>query len=351
MRTQTMQAIRWAGPGQLAQDTVPVPAPASDRVLVEVTRVGICGSDLAIWRGEHARAQPGVIIGHEFVGVVAHAFAEAGLAPGDHVAVRPLIACEDRGTEPPCRACASGNSHVCTALGLYGVDEAGGLAQYVSVRTQAVHPVHADVPDDLAVLAEPLAVAVHAVHRSGLGSGDTVAIFGAGPIGLLTALVARHRGAGRVILVEPNDWRRRTAEQRGFTVLPAGPDAPRQVKDLTGGDGADIVFDSAGHPSVALQITEAARIQGTVVVAGVHKQPPAVDLRGVNFAEQVLIGTRVYSREDFLTSIGLLETDELDLASLPTTTYRLAASQDAFHAAGQGEGSVKILIDPTTAGS
>ncbi|MFJ2213942.1 zinc-binding dehydrogenase [Streptomyces sp. NPDC101062] len=308
------------------------------------------GSDLAIRRGEHARARPGVIIGHEFVGVVADAPGDATLAPGTPVAVRPLIACRDRGTDPLCGPCASGNPHVCASLGLYGVDEPGGLAEYVEVRAEAAHPIRSDVPADLAVLAEPLAVAVHAVARSGLRSGDTVAIFGAGPIGLFTALVARHRGARQVILVEPNDWRRRTAEERGFAVLPAGPEAPRRVRELTGG-GADIVFDSAGHAAVALQVTDAARIQGTVVVAGVHKQPPAVDLRGVNFAEQMLIGTRVYSRDDFLAAIALLESDELRLATLPTTTYPLTASQDAFHAAGLGEGSVKILIDPTRDGS
>ncbi|MFJ8788752.1 zinc-binding dehydrogenase [Streptomyces sp. NPDC102462] len=351
MNTQTMRAIRWTGPGELALDTVPVPSPGPGWVLVKVTRVGICGSDLAIWHGEHARARPGVVIGHEFAGVVADAPGGTALAVGTRVAIRPLIACHDRGTTPPCRPCASGNSHVCARLGLYGVDEPGGLAQYVQVRAEAAHPFHSDVPDDLAVLAEPLAVAVHAVARSGLRPGDTVAVFGAGPIGLLTALVARHRGAHRVILVEPNEWRRRTAEGRGFTVLPAGPEAPRQVKELTGGDGADIVFDSAGHSAVALQVTDAARIQGTVVVAGVHKQPPAVDLRGINFAEQRLIGTRVYAREDFLTAVALLEKDELGLSALPTTTFPLDRSEAAFQAAEQGEGSVKILIEPNHDGS
>ncbi|MFJ7996250.1 zinc-binding dehydrogenase [Streptomyces sp. NPDC096310] len=350
MNAQTMQAIRWAGPGELAQDTVPVPEPAPGQVLVEVTRVGICGSDLAIWHGEHARARPGVIIGHEFVGVVADAPGNETLPVGTRVAIRPLIACHDRGTTPPCGPCASGNSHVCATLGLYGVDEPGGLAQYVRVRAGAAHPLHGDVPDDLAVLAEPLAVAVHAVARSGLSAGDTVAVFGAGPIGLLTALVARHRGARQVVLVEPNDWRGRIAEERGFTVLPAGADAPRRVREVTGGGGADIVFDSAGHAAVALQVTEAARIQGTIVVAGVHKRPPAVDLRTVNFAEQRLIGTRVYSREDFLAAIALLETDELGLAALPTTAFPLSRSEDAFHAAGRGEGSVKVLIAPNRIG-
>ncbi|MEK8170084.1 alcohol dehydrogenase catalytic domain-containing protein [Streptomyces sp. M19] len=116
------------------------PACRRGQILVRVTRVGICGSDLAILRGQHARARPGTVIGHEFVGTVAATRAAAG--PGRHPGRRtPLIACADRGTEPACRACASGNAHVCAGLGLYGVDEPGGLAEYVAVRAAAVHPV------------------------------------------------------------------------------------------------------------------------------------------------------------------------------------------------------------------
>ncbi|AXG81503.1 alcohol dehydrogenase [Streptomyces paludis] len=341
-----MRAVSWAGAGLLDEREVPIPAVGPGRVLVRVDRVGVCGSDLAILRGQHARAEPGVILGHEFTGTVAAADAPDAPPAGTRVAVRPLIACADRGTVPPCRACASGNSHVCAALGLYGVDEPGGLAEYIAVRAAAVHPVDASVAPGLAALAEPLAVAVHAVARSGLTGGESVAVFGAGPIGLFTALVARHRGAGDIVLVEPNAWRRSVAEEYGFATLDAGPDTPDQIRGRTGGDGADLVFDSAGHPAVALQLTATARIQGTIVVVGVYKSPPAVDLRAVNFAEHRLIGTRVYGRDDFTAAIGLIEADALGLGRLPVRTFPLGESAAAFEAAGRGEGSVKVLIEP-----
>ncbi|MFE3142561.1 zinc-binding dehydrogenase [Streptomyces scopuliridis] len=348
----TMRAVSWAGPGRLEEHEVPVPPTRPDRVLVRVSRVGVCGSDLAILRGQHARAEPGVILGHEFVGTVAASGTADAPPVGTQVAVRPLIACADRGTVPPCRACASGNAHVCAALGLYGVDEPGGLAGYVSVRAAAVHSVAQGVPPGRAALAEPLAVAVHAVARSGLTAGATVVVFGAGPIGLFTALVARRGGAGDVLIVEPNAWRRGIAERYGFATLAAGEDTPALIRERTRGEGADLVFDSAGHPAVALQLTEAARIQGTIVVVGVYKTPPAVDLRTVNFAEHRLIGTRVYTRDDFITAIGLIETDELGLSALPTRTFPLDEAADAFAAAGGGEGSVKVLIEPArTAGN
>ncbi|MEV6154470.1 alcohol dehydrogenase catalytic domain-containing protein [Nonomuraea sp. NPDC052129] len=342
-----MRVVTWAGVDRLAHEEVPAPEIASGQVLVKVSRVGICGSDLAILRGQHARARPGVILGHEFAGTVAESRSDQGPPVGTQVAVRPLIACADRGTVPPCRACASGNAHVCRTLGLYGVDEPGGLAEFVAVRAAALHPVRQDVAPALTALAEPLAVAVHAVSRSGLTGGDSVAIYGGGPIGLFTALVARHEGAGEVMIVEPNAWRRKIAERYGFTVLDSDMGTPDAIRERTSGDGADVVFDSAGHPAVARQLTEAARIQGTIVIVGVYKSPPEVDLRTVNFAEHRLIGTRVYTRDDFAAAVELIEGDELDLAALPITTFPATELAQAFAAAGRGEGSVKVLIDPS----
>ncbi|MBT2225232.1 zinc-binding dehydrogenase [Nonomuraea sp. NEAU-A123] len=345
-----MRVVTWAGVDRLAQQETPIPEISDGEVLVRVSRVGICGSDLAILRGQHARAETGVILGHEFAGTVAESRAPGGPPVGSQVAVRPLIACADRGTVPPCRACASGNAHVCRSLGLYGVDEPGGLAEFVAVRAGAVHPVRQDVSPELTALAEPLAVAVHAVSRSGLTGGESVAVYGGGPIGLFTALVARHRGAADVVIVEPNAWRRGVAESFGFPVLDSGVDTPAAIRERTSGDGADIVFDSAGHPAVARQLTEAARIQGTIVIVGVYKSPPEVDLRTVNFAEHRLVGTRVYSRDDFATAVTLLENDDLALSGLPTRTFPVAEAADAFAAAGRGEGSVKVLIDPSQNG-
>ncbi|MET7331246.1 alcohol dehydrogenase catalytic domain-containing protein [Nonomuraea sp. NPDC005650] len=345
-----MQVITWAEVDRLGRQDVPIPELSDGQVLVRVSRAGICGSDLAILRGQHARARTGTILGHEFAGTVAESRSDQAPPVGTQVAVRPLIACADRGTVPPCRACASGNSHVCRSLGLYGVDEPGGLAEFVAVRAAALHPVRQDVAPELVALAEPLAVAVHAVSRSGLSGGESVAVYGGGPIGLFTALVARHRGAADVVIVEPNGWRRGVAESYGFPVLDAGPGTPAAIRDRTSGDGADLVFDSAGHPSVARQLTEAARIQGTIVIVGVYKSPPEVDLRTVNFAEHRLIGTRVYSRDDFAAAVRLIEDDALGLSGLPVTTFPAAESARAFAAAGKGEGSVKVLIDPSVSG-
>lgn len=341
-----MKAVTWAGPDRLEIVDIPAPVGGPGWVLLEVSRVGICGSDLAIFKGFHARAQPGIVLGHEFGGTVVDAGPDGAVPVGTRVAVRPLISCADRGADL-CPACTQGFGHVCASLGLYGVDEPGGLAEYVAVRTSSVYPMAAGVSEEFAALAEPLAVAVHAVDRSGLRAGDRVVVFGAGPIGLLTALVARHCGAADVVIVEPNSWRRGVAAGYGLHAVASDEDPVGTIRARTGGAGADVVFDSAAHPSVAAQLTEVARIRGTVVVVGVYKQPTPIDLRTVNFAEHTIIGTRVYTADDFATAVELLNTDTLGLEALPTTTFAMGESYAAFESAGKGDTSIKVFFDPT----
>jgi 2-desacetyl-2-hydroxyethyl bacteriochlorophyllide A dehydrogenase len=341
-----MNAITWGGPDQLVLTSPDIPVPEAGDVLIKVTRVGICGSDVTILKGYHARAQAGIILGHEFCGTVAAA-SGGQFDIGTRVAVLPLISCRDRG-ETPCVACRSGNEHVCSRLGLYGVDEPGGLAGYVAVRARSVYPVPAETPLGLEGLAEPLAVAVHAVSRSGLEQGDSAAVFGGGPIGLFVALVARQQGAGKVLIVEPNPWRQSVARSYGFDVADPDTDPVEAVRDFTGGDGADIVFDSAGHPAVAQAVTTAVRISGTIMIVGVYKEPTAIDLRTVNFAEQRILGTRVYTETDFAEAVRLLAGDELSLRELPTLTFPLGESEEAFATAARGENAMKVFISPNS---
>lgn len=342
-----MKAVTWEGPGRLELVDRPVPQLSNGQVLVRVSRVGICGSDLAILKGHHARAKPGIVLGHEFGGTVADASVVDAPPAGAPVAVRPLIACADRRAEHVCNACAAGNPHVCTSLGLYGVDEPGGLAEYVAVQASSVYPVAQGAPPEFSALAEPLAVAVHAVQRSPARQDDHVAVFGGGPIGLLTALVARHQGVASVIVIEPNAWRRTVAQQYGIETIAPESDPVNEVLARTGGVGADVVFDSAAHPSVAAQVTAAARIRGTIVVVGVYKEPSPIDLRRVNFAEQTIIGTRVYTEGDFADAVALLGNDALRLGQLPTRTFPMTDTRAAFAAAAQGNRDMKVFLDPS----
>lgn len=340
-----MNVVTWAGPDRLEPQRRPKPDAAPGWVVLSTDRVGICGSDLSILHGHHARAQPGTVIGHEFIGTVAETGEQAGVDVGTRAAVFPLISCKDHADGETCDACAGGHEHVCARLGLYGVDEPGAFAEYVAVRAHSLVPLPDGVEDALAALAEPLAVSVHAVERSGLMPGQSVAVFGGGPIGILTALVARQRGASSVVVIEPNEWRAGVARELGFEVL-SPAHAVDGIRVRTGGAGAHVVFDGAGHPSVTPQLTDAVRIRGTIVIVGVYATPPATDLRAVNFRELTIIGTRVYRFEDFVAAVGLLDGDKLGLRALPVLQFSLDESAKAFTQAQRGIGSMKVLVAP-----
>lgn len=312
------------------------PDPAGDgQVLLDVAYVGLCGTDLHIAQGEHPRAAFPLILGHEIVGRV-EAGAESDHA-GRHVVVNPLLPCG------ACAACRRRRSEVCARLRLIGIDQDGGLATRLAVPAARLHLVPAGLGPRDAALAEPLAVAVHAVRRSVLRLGDAVAVVGAGPVGLLTALAARQAGAGRVFVAEPSPTRRAVAAGLGFTLLdPEDPAA--ELADLTGGCLADVAFDAAAHPSVAATLTRLVVPGGQVVIVGSYAAPAPVDLQALMFRGLSMVGVRVYRPEDIDAAIALLAAGVIDTERLVTAVVPLERVGEAFAQLRDGT-QVKVLVD------
>ena len=335
----TMKAAVWTATDTVEARDVALPEVPDGWALIKVAYNGICGSDLSIFHGQHPRAQHGIIPGHEMSGWVAQAGA-SGPGVGALVVVEPLITCGE------CRACQAGSAHVCSRLGLYGIDAPGGAAEYVALPPHVLHEVPAGVDARIAALAEPLAVAVHAVSLSGMERGDTVAVFGAGPIGILTALVARHEGAGQVVITEPSPWRREIAASLGFTVVPEGSTMTSILADLTGGEGADTSFGSAAHPAVAAELAAATRVLGRIVVVGVYKTPTPIDLQAVCFKEQSIVGVRVYTSADVARAIELIASGDLALDTFPTKAFEIDDVASAVAAAASGQDCLKVLLTP-----
>lgn len=330
-----MQAVLWTGPDQLEVSEVPRVQAAAGESLVRVELTGLCGTDFSILHGTHPRATAPLIMGHEIVGRICAS--ERDDLIGRRVAVLPLISCGD------CGPCLDGHTHVCQRLGLYGIDEPGGLAEFAVFPTERLFPLDEAVPLKAAALVEPLAVAVHAVRRSGLTGGESVAVFGAGPIGILTALVARHYGAGFVVIVEPSEARRAVARELGFTVIAASDESAEEVRAALPG-GARIVFDTAAHPSVATQLPRAVAVRGTIVLVGVYKRPTELDLQTVTFAELSLIGVRVYTTEDFREAVRLVEAGALGLERLPVASFLLEETDAAFTEAISAGAALKVVV-------
>jgi len=305
----------------------PIPDVKEGWALVKVDYCGICGTDLLIFSGNHPRAQKGLTIGHEFTGRIVN---HPDLTEGTPVTVRPLLSCGE------CDPCLTGNSHVCESLGLLGIDQSGGMAEYVSVPVDEIYPLPSEISLKRGALVEPFAVAVHAIRLSNFKPGDLVTVFGAGPIGLSTAISLKLFGARQVTIVEVQPFRKEVAESLGFEVID-----PSQSDTYIA--EADIVFDCAAHQSVAKLLVKSTKIQGQIVLVGTYKYPTELDLQNITFKELSVKGTRVYTKKDYKIAISLLSTD-FDFEKLITQEFPIGSVSKSFQFLTSGGNSVKVLI-------
>src|SRR5436305_1004131 len=244
-----MRAAVYHGPRDIRIEDVAEPVAGPGQVLLEVARNGICGSDLHTYLGSStggaAMHVPGVVLGHEFAGLVRGAGDGVDdVAEGDAVAVAPIEWCGE------CWPCRRGWPNLCRHLALYGGYRRplhGGLAPFVAVSRRAVFAVPPGLAVDHAALAEPVAVAVHAVRRAPQPLGASMMVLGAGPIGLAVMQCARTAGAGVIIATDLSPARRAVARECGATeVVDPCVVRPRSVaRDLTK-NGVDVVFDTTG---------------------------------------------------------------------------------------------------------
>lgn len=322
-------ALVWEGERRVAMREVPVPESRRGWIAVDVAYAGVCGSDLHICAGEHVRAQPGTVLGHEFVGHLAES--RGKLSNGTAVFVNPMVHCGE------CDACRRGLFNVCDRLTAVGVDYPGAIAARTVVPAYGIFPLPDYTDLKLAALIEPVAVGVHAIRRSGLGIGRDVHVVGAGPIGCIIGVLAIEAGAIRVTVSEPSADRARAAAALGLEVV--GNSATR-------GTLADVVFDASGHPSVAPRLLTWVRTGGTaVIVGGYSPGSHGVDLVAMMFRELTLVGTRIYTRQDIEAAVSLVCSGRLRTERFITDVVPLARALDAIEMLRGGRG-MKILIQP-----
>ncbi len=338
-----MRAGVYRGPDTVKVEDWPVPRLASGEVLVKVRYAGICGSDILIRCGKHPRVVPPRVLGHEIFGAVAETNAPggAGLTPGTRVAIYPLISCGQ------CAPCREGASHVCETLGLIGIDVDGGIAEYVKAQPDQLFAVPDAVSDEQAALVEPLSVAVHAVRTSGFRPGDTALVTGAGPIGNLIAQVLRASGARAIVVSEVKDFRRQLAECLGFRVANPVQQPLRDVlQSAVGAPFVDRVFEATGGASAYRDAVQACRVRGEIILVGLPKTPPEVDVLNLVFKEIRTTGTRVYERRDYQVAIALLERGAVDVAPLITDQLPLEDAERGFQKMQEADTCLKILFAP-----
>lgn len=337
-----MHAAIYEAPRTLVFKEWEKPCPKSGEALIKVSYAGICGSDMLIYNGNHPRAEAPLVLGHEFSGVIEEINGHAeNLKPGDRVVVDPLLSCGR------CEACRSGNYHVCQTLGLLGIDQDGGFAEYATASIDKIYKIPAELELDVAALVEPVAVAVHAVRRSSVQVGDRVAVLGGGPIGQLVTQVLMAAGAGQIMVSELSEGRRKRIAELGVEVMdPAKCDPVAVVKEKTAGTGADVVFEVVGAASTTAQTVAMAKVRGDIICVGIGGRPLPVDLQNVSFKEQRLIGTRVYSFRDIEIAIQLLAEGKINPDLVITHRLPLEEVQKGFELMEKGDEALKILFKP-----
>ena len=325
---------------------IPVPVPGENEALIKVKRAGVCGSDITVYRGKHMTATVPTVLCHEILGTIESLpeSYDGKFKLGQRVLMNPIISCGK------CAACQRGLPWVCENLKLLGIHVDGGFAEYTKVGVDKLVALDDDIPDEVAILGEPFAVGQHVMVNSQVQKGDKIFISGGATVGLYIAVFAKAAGAGRVIISEINEPRRKFVESMGFeTINPTETDAMDLMREVTGGHGFDIVYDTSGAPACVLQMPDLCRCGGKLLSLGLSGDAYPFVIGKVSFKEIKLIGNRLYSQEDFEQGVRFLEDNwrEMHLDRMVTDRLGLSEINKAIQMMLDGTNICKIIIDPT----
>ena len=333
-------------PGLSLRD-VPVREPGPGEILVKIKAASICGTDLHIWRWDHwaaGRLRPPVITGHEFTGVV-EAVGPGVTTPrvGEHVSLESHVVCHT------CYQCRTGKGHICQNTRILGVDVDGGFAEYATVPAENAWVNPPDLPWEIAAVLEPFGNAVHTVY-AGVGvEGRTVLVTGAGPIGLMAIAVARASGATLIVATDLQPYRLEFARRMGADrVVDVREEDPVEVvRELTGGQGVEVLLEFSGNEHAIHQGLQALMPGGEARILGIPSDPIRFDLAGELVMRGItavgIAGRRLY--ETWYQGSGLIYSGRVDLSPLITHRFAMADYREAFELLERGEG-VKAVLHP-----
>ncbi len=314
-----MKAAVWTGAEKMEVAELPMPVMQDDEVLLKIVATGVCGTDLAIYKGlfDKTRAVPPMALGYEFCGVITERGRNVkGFNAGDFVAADALLSCGK------CFACLNGFPHVCRDLKLIGVDVNGGFAEYVAVKASKLHRLPDGIAPEIGGIVEPCAVAIHDIRISGFKPGDNVLVIGGGPIGILMAEILRNCGVNRILVSEINEARLALLKSHGIdAVSPGSVDMADCIRKKFKGIGPDISFEVSGTNSGYQTAVDNTRIRGTVVQVGIAKGESSIDMRRVNFAELSIVGTRVYEPVDFDCAVNMLSSGKVNIHGIVSSHF------------------------------
>lgn len=320
--------------------------PVSDgtNVIINVTKSGICGSDIHYWVNGEPK---GLVMGHEFAGTVADPGNRDDLKVGDRVTALPISPCGK------CEACLNGDMQYCSetwneAVGL-SLNNPGGLCNKIKVRPDMVIKVPDTMTDEEVAMVEPTAVGLHAAHLGRIAIGDDVLVIGGGIIGLVSAEFARLEGASYVALTETNEKRGENAVKTGAAdewFNPTDPTMVQKLMEKTHG-GFDVVIECVGNSAAVNSALTMVKPGGIVVLVGVSTDAVSAYTVMAVMKELVVQGAIAYDYNEFKSCIDLIANKRIDVTKFVDSVVPLEEVQHAYERLTSGSDSaVKILVDP-----
>ncbi len=343
-----MKAAVMSAPFEIDIVEMPLPELRDDEVLVKVMAVGVCGSDIHYY--EHGRigrfvVEKPIILGHECAGIVeAVGAAVTKFKPGDRVAVEPGVTCGR------CPACKEGRYNLCPDVQFLATPPVdGAFVQYIAHREDFLFAIPDRLSYEEAALNEPFSVGIHAAKRAGVKPGQTVAIMGMGPVGLMAVVAAKAFGAKQIVVADLEPIRLEAALRLGAThaVNIRDADPVQAVREATGGIGADVAFETAGNPKALQSALYAVRRGGKLAIVGLPPQDEIpLNIPWIADNELDIFGVFRYANT-YPQGISFLSSDIADVRSLITDRYPLEQTKEAMERARTNKsGSLKVVVYP-----
>ena len=341
-----MRAAKLIAPGKFQLGEMGIGAPGPGEVQVRVEAVGVCGSDLHAYSEGAVGSTPNVypmVLGHEPAGVIVKTGAGVtGLAAGDRGALEPALYCYH------CEYCLSGHHNVCANIRfLSNPHHPGFFRELVNLPVANFRPIDAEMQFEMATLAEPLAIAIHSLRLASIGRGETVAVIGAGPIGLMTIAALRAAGAERIWAIEPLAHRRELAVAIGASAAFVPDEAVSEIERATGRRGVDCAIDCAAGADTTNQALMLARNAGRVAITGIHRaRNVEMDGSAMRRKELTIFNVR-RSNHETDEALELLRENPQWFAPVLTHTRPLDRIDEAFSIASRySDGVGKMVVRP-----
>jgi len=334
-----MKYIVCEKPGEFILKEKEAPIRKENEALLQINKVGICGTDLHAYSGNQAFFTYPRILGHELASEVLEIGENTrGIKAGDKVVVMPYVSCGE------CIACRNGKTNCCTNITVLGVHGDGGMQEQIAVPSNILLPAN-NLSNDQMAIVEPLAIGAHAVRRAAIKPGETVAVVGCGPIGIGIMKLAQIAGA-KVVAIDMNEQRLQYAKEKigvEYTVQ-AGPNAAKEISDLTNGDLCTAVFDASGNKFALEAGPSYMSHGGRFVLVGLSKGELTYNHPAVHSKELTLMCSRNATTEDFVHVINVL--DQFPTESFITHNVSFTEMIDNFDSwLDPATGVIKATVD------